>query len=445
VARRGGTCPYVKIVRRALFVILIAAAAAVSLAAQDLGSSNKIFRENKAAARPEKKASMAPKVRKPKPEPTRPQKAVTKPVIKAASKPLARTPVRIAPHNVATAAKPPIVSAAAMAEYRDLIARGSDELHRGSLPEAESLFEHAAAIWPANTEAFASLGKLYSDSLRWDAAERSFRAAFALAPGDGSINLGLSRALAQPVVSADLYARYEEAERLARTAVRSSETAAAYDQLGMTLELRGLIGAETESAYRQAIAADRRFAPAYAHLARLLRRKGKAAEANAAYASATANAVNAEEMTAVAASFQSEQRYAESVPLLMAAIHLEPRNYAAILLLGRALTVTGDHRDAESHLIGATRLSPFSFAGFAELGRLYIREDKADMALSILDHGAQLADRFERLELARDLESLGDLFRARGNASTAATAYSRSLTFDPERPSTIEKLGRVRR
>ena len=433
------------VVRSGVFILLIIAAGAANVAAQDLGSSNKLFGETKTAAEPAKKVSIEPSARKAKPRPSTPKRAAVKPARKLAPKAAAATPVRIAPKTPAIEAKPLLAANPALiADYRDMIARGSDEFARGSLPEAESLFQHATSLVPGSPEAFALLGSLYSASLRWEAAEGAYRKALALGSGDQAINVGLSRALSQPVVSADLYARYEEAERLARTAVRLSGTAAAFDQLGKTLELRGLIGVETESAYRQAIAADRQYAPAYAHLARLLRRKGKAADATAAYAAATANAVDAAQMSAVGASFQSEQRYAESVPLLMAALHLDPRNYAAMVMLGRALIVTGDLGGAEAHLIVAIRQSPFSFAAFEELARLYIRQGKADMALSALDHGAQLADRFERLELARDLESLGDLFAGKHDEKGAATAYMRSLAFDPERPTTVEKLAKLR-
>lgn len=433
---RSRSC--VGIVRCCVFAILILTVAAACVNAQDLGSSNKIFSGKKATAEPAKKAPVTTKARIAKPTHARTHKA--------AAKPAAKPPVRIAKRPAVTTSQPkPVLDGATLAEFARLIADGNDAVRRGAIPEAESLFEHAAAIRPGDPTAFVSLGRIYYDTMRWEAAEHAFRSALVLEPNDQTLNMYLSRVLAQPVMSAELSSRYEEAERLARTAMRLSGTAAAYDQLGAALERRGLIGAEAESAYRQAIAADRQFAPAYAHLGRLLRRNGKMADAAAAYKAAMANAVGVGEMTAVAASFQSEQRYAESISLLSSAVHLEPRNYTAMVLLGRALAVTGDRQGAETHLIMATRLSPLSFAAFAEMGRLYIRQGKPDMAASVLERGGMFADRFERAELALDLELLGDLFAEQGNRKAAERSYTRSLELDASRPSTSEKLARVRR
>ncbi|MEP6947272.1 MAG: tetratricopeptide repeat protein [Acidobacteriota bacterium] len=423
-----------------LGILLIAFSSAMS--AQDLGSSNKLFGDKKNVSKSEKKPAAAVRTKK--------TKRSSDPISRRVRKPAAdlKTPIRIAPRipeNTRIIPKAPL-SPSENAEYLSLITRARSARKLFDFPAAESLFLQATELNPTDPVAFVSLGSLYASTMRSEKAEKAYRTALVLDSKDADVYDALSRILAQPVVSANLSARYQEAEALARIAVEiDGRSAAIYDQLGATLELRGLLGSETQTAYRRSIATDPLYAPAYAHLERLLRRNGKLEEAKKEYSHATSNAVDVPQLIAVAASFQSEQRSQDSVQLLMTALHLEPRNYTALVLLGRALAVGGQFSASESSLIRATRVSPSSFAAFGELGRLYLRQGKFDMAESVMTHAAGVADSFERLELASDYETVGDRYAKKGDIKMAEKAYRTSVSLDATRESIAAKIAALRR
>lgn len=139
------------------------------------------------------------------------------------------------------------------------------------------------------------------------------------------------------------------------------------------------------------------------------------------------------ELISVADSFLSEQRSADSIPLLEKVLASDQENYAALVLLGRALLRNGDVRGAESYLWTATQASPMSFAAFGELGRLYLRQEVTAPAESILEKGEAVADVFERRELAGLYEQLGDLYAKRKLPSDALRAYKKAMLLDPSR------------
>ncbi|HEX3100722.1 MAG TPA: tetratricopeptide repeat protein, partial [Pyrinomonadaceae bacterium] len=144
--------------------------------------------------------------------------------------------------------------AGADAIYEKLIQDGNIARDDRNYSSAEAAYKRAVGIKPRDSRAIYGLGTLYSDQQRWEDAEKSYRNALQIEPRDPVVHVALSNVLSQPVSVSDLSARYEEAEKLARRAIELAPTnALAFDQLGVVLELRGLIGAETENAYRKAI------------------------------------------------------------------------------------------------------------------------------------------------------------------------------------------------
>ena len=204
------------------------------------------------------------------------------------------------------------------------------------------------------------------------------------------------------------------------------------DQLGVALELRGLVSGETENAYRKAIQLDPSFAPAYAHLGRLLRRRGLTKESAAAYQNAVDHSTDVAMMILVADVMQSEQRYAESEKLLYPAIDADPKNPAALLLLGRALTTQGNFTDAEIMLRRSLNVSSNGFMANSLLGDLFMRQGRFEDAENSLLLAIRFVPMSEKRRLSQQFETVGDGYFKSGKRRNAERAYQRAMSLDPE-------------
>ncbi len=101
------------------------------------------------------------------------------------------------------------------------------------------------------------------------------------------------------------------------------KNAVAWDRLGVALQSRGVWTSETEQAYRRAVQLDPQFAVAYAHLARVLNKMGRRADAEPLYAQAGQLAKDAPTLNLIAESLQAEQQWENSEPVLKRALELE--------------------------------------------------------------------------------------------------------------------------
>jgi tetratricopeptide (TPR) repeat protein len=447
------------------FSILVVLAFAIGASAQDLGSSNKLFGGSKKPT-PEKTAKKTPAASKPVAAKT---KATPKP--KAKPTPKASTAKASGPRKPATAssktkftefkdAQPSKVEITVGKPQRSVIESGSssEERYEGLIESgnaarddrnysaAESAYKSARVLKPKDPRATYGLGNLYSDQQRWEDAENAYRAALQIDPGNAIAHVALSYVLTQPIAAPDLADRYEEAEKVARKAIQlAPANALAFDQLGASLELRGLIGAETENAYRKAIQLDPGFAPAYAHLGRLLRRRGMKQESAAAYENAVKRSNDVATLILVAEVLQSEQRYAESEQLLQRALAGDPRNPGALLLLGRALMAQSKFVEAERALLSNLAVTANGFAGNSLLGSLYTRQGLFDRAESALLNAARTVSPLEKRGLSMQFESVGDGFMKTGNRRAAERVYRQAITFDAENQALVGKLSKAQR
>jgi tetratricopeptide (TPR) repeat protein len=440
--------------------------ASVCAIGQDLGSSNKLFGAPKAAApkkavvkktTPKRNASAA----KARPTPTRKRphdsttaaritrpaakKEIIAPLPKIQAKSKAPTPPKkteIRPSALPERNVP--VNAAAAELYEQLIEDGNAARDQRDYASAETAYARAKAIKPRDPRAVYGLGNLYSDQQRWDEAETAYRSALQLDPESAIVRIALSYVLSQPIFVENLSDRYEESEKLARRAIElAPSNALAYDQLGVSRELRGLIGRETEDAYRNAIRLDPAFAPPYAHLGRLLRRRGQVKESDAAYQNALRYSAEVSTMVLVAEVMQSEQRFAESEPLLQKAVKEDPRNPAALLLLGRALTTMGKYPDAERVLRRSLDVDPNGFMANLLLGSLYARQAKYEQAEIALLQALRFVSENEKRDLSQHFEIVGDGYMKNGNARNAERVYRRALSLDAGKESLAAKLARA--
>lgn len=449
----------------------------VSAFGQDLGSSNKLFgggKTNSSSGKKEVKKATA----KPKASPAKATAAKTK-TVKAKPKTTAKKSTLLpkpaanakvntkTPANTETAKKPgnvvttkidpatteiPRPKIAEMPDtagseelFENLIEQGNKARDERNYSAAEAAYKRARSVRSRDSRAAYGLGNLYSDQQRWGEAESHYRAALQIESGSAFAHIALSYVLTQPLLVSDLSERYAEAERLARRAIQfAPSNALAFDQLGVAMELRGLIGAETENAYRRAITLDPSFAPAYAHLGRLLRRRGLTKESSDAYQKALERSTDVATIVLVAEVMQSEQRFAESEKLLRKAVASDPRNQSALLILSRALTALGNFTDAETTLRKSLEIDPNGFVANSLMGTLFIRQGKVEMAENSLLQALRFVSDLEKRQLSQQFEAVGDGYTKAGKSAAAERSYRQAIALDIENVSLAGKLAAMK-
>lgn len=325
--------------------------------------------------------------------------------------------------------------------FEQSIAEGNIARDDREYNKAESAYLRAQSLQAKDARAIYGLGNLFSDQQRWDEAERAYRTAIEFEPNAPESYIALSFVLTQPIIGTDLGSRYAEAEKLARMAIKlDGENAVADDQLGVALELQGKIGDETQNAYKKAIQIDPNFALAYAHLGRLLRRKGFTNESSVAYRTAIQLSVDVPTMILVADVMQSQQKYVESEQLLRSALRDDPKNPTALYLLGRALTTRGSYDEAEKVLKKSAQVSPNSFISYSLLGSLSLRREQFDDAEKYLLKALNMVSPNEKNRLAEQFEAVGDGYLKNGKNKDAARVFQQALTLNVKKVGLAAKL-----
>lgn len=462
-------------VLRFSFLLIVFSVSAGIISAQDLGSSNGLFRAPNPTTK--KTSAGAPKKTAPKKmipaKKTTPTVAKTQPVKPknnaksnkssktgeltrtttarvstktAKSVNISRTQKTIQPpplNNIVITVGEPTTG-----EFSELYERAIEEGNAArdsrNYIKAETAYLRAQSLKSGDSRAIYGLGNLYSDQQRWEEAERAYRTAIELDPLAPESNIALSFVLTQPINGTNLSERYSEAEKAARRALElDSQNALAFDQLGVSLELQGIISSETENSYRKAIRLDPEFALAYAHLGRLLRRKGKADESTTAYKGAIQLSNDVPTMILVADVMQSQQRYMESEQLLRRALREDPKNPTALYMLGRALTIRGSFEEAETVLKKSVEVSPNSFVAYMLLGSMYARQNKFENAEKSLQKALKVVSPNEKKRLAQEFEAVGDGFVRAGKTKDAARVYQQALQLDGEKIGLSGKLSKA--
>ncbi len=342
------------------------------------------------------------------------------------------------------------VSAAASPSVED---RADDLLEKGNqfrdtrrFAEAEDAYQSILKLKPRDARAAYGLGNIYSDQQRWDEAEGAYRNAVQWSPFDADALVALSVVLVQPRTGAGNAKRLADAEGFVRRAVQiQPKNAVAWDRLGVALQARGIFNNETEQAYRRAVELDPEFAVAYAHLARVLKRLGRVAEAAPLYERAASLAKDPATLNLIAESLQAEQQWENSEPILKRALELDARNPNTLYLLGRLLVVYKRYQEAEPHLKLATEVSPRAFQPFNLLGRAYLAMDRYEDAEMIYERAAGFASPGDRKQLAGafGFSGVGDGYLKANKKSSAVRAYRRALELDPDNKDLEQKLSKA--
>ena len=362
------------------------------------------------------------------------KKSGTKPAT-TGTKPVSRTtgPTRIKPSN---------------AEHiEELLDKGNEARDARKFTDAETAYKEVLKLSPRDARAAYGLGNVYSDQQRWDDAEAAYRNSVAWAPKDADAHVALSVVLVQPSLSGDNAKRLADAETFARRSVQiDPKNAVGWDRLGVALQARGLLNSETEHSYRRAIELDPQFAVAYAHLARMLNRTNKPAEAAPLYEKAIELAKDPATLNLIADSLQGEQLWPQSEPVLKRALELDPNNLTSLLLMGRYLIVYRRFQEAEPFLKSATEVASRAFQPFNLLGRAYLGMDRFSDAEATYEHASTLAASAEKKQLAGlfGFEGVGDGYLKSNQKDKAVRAYQRALELDPNNNGAAQKLAKVR-
>ena len=338
--------------------------------------------------------------------------------------------------------------ASAVAErVEDLLDKGNAARDGRKFADAEEAYKEVLKLKPRDARAAYGLGNVYSDQQRWDDAEAAYRNSVTWAPTNADAYVALSVVLVQPRADGDTAKRFAEAETFARRSVQiDPKNAIGWDRLGVALQARGLANSETEHSYRRAIELDPQFAAAYAHLARVLNRLGKPAEAAPLYQKAIDLAKDPATLNLIAESLQGEQLWPQSEPVLKKALELDPQNPSSLLLMGRLLLVYRRFQEAEPYLKSATEVSSRAFQPFNLLARAYLGMDRFSDAEATYERASTFAGTGEKKQLAGlfGFEGVGDGYLKSNQKDKAVRAYQRALELDPNNSGAAQKLAKAR-
>jgi tetratricopeptide (TPR) repeat protein len=350
------------------------------------------------------------------------------------------------PSGKATGTTRPRASAVAE-RIEDLLDKGNAARDSRKFTEAEESYNEVLKLKPRDARAAYGLGNVYSDQQRLDAAEAAYRNSVTWAPTNADAYIALSVVLVQPRFDGDNAKRFADAETFARRSVQiDPKNAIGWDRLGVALQARGLANSETEHSYRRAIELDPQFAAAYAHLARLLNRIGKPAEAVPLYQKAIELAKDPATLNLIAESLQGEQLWPQSEPVLKRALELDAQNPTSLLLMGRLLIVYRRFQEAEPYLKSATEVSSRAFQPFNLLARAYLGMDRFSEAEATYERASALAGTGEKKQLAGlyGFEGVGDGYLKSNQKDKAVRAYQRALELDPNNSGAAQKLAKAR-
>ena len=329
----------------------------------------------------------------------------------------------------------------------ELLDKGNEARDSRKFADAETAYKEVLKLKPRDARAAYGLGNIYSDQQRWDDAEAAYRNSVAWSPNNADAYVALSVVLTRPRPNGDNARRFAEAEQFARRSVQiDPKNAVGWDRLGVALQARGLANSETEHSYRRAIELDPQFAAAYAHLARMLNRSNRQAEATPLYQKATELAKDPATLNLIAESLQGEQLWPQSEPVLKRALELDPNNLTSLLLMGRYLIVYKRFQEAEPLLKSATEVGSGAFQPFNLLGRAYLGMDRFSDAETTYETASTLATAGDKKQLAGifGFEGVGDGYLKSNQKDKAVRAYQRALELDPNNNGAAQKLARAR-
>lgn len=200
---------------------------------------------------------------------------------------------------------------------------------------------------------------------------------------------------------------------------------------------------DTESLYRQAIAAsgrnpaaERFLAYHYYNLGNAAKAAGRLEEAIARYrGSLEIDPQNSLVHNNLGMALQNSGRLAEAIPEYVRAVELSPTNANARNNLGVALASSGNAPEATRQLAESVRLDPSNAEAHNNLGALLFRQGKFTEAVAEYSQAARLAPGNPAV-----YDNLGDALARAGRAAEAAASYRQALKLNPNDPVALKRL-----
>jgi len=342
------------------------------------------------------------------------------------------------------AKKPKLTPEEIEAKYEESLDEGNKARDERRYTDAEKAYREGIQLKVKDFRAHYGLGNIFADQQRWEDAEKAYRDAFTQDSRNADINTALSFVLVQQRSVARKLADAEAAARRAITVDPSN--AVAFDRLGVAIEARGGSKAEAEDAFRRSTELDPNFALAYAHLARIQALNNKRKDSQNSYQRAIELAQDAPTLTLIAESYQADQRYEESEPLLEKALQMDDKYPPALYLLGAAYLVQRKYDEAESTLKRCIAASPKTFRSHYLLGSLYQRTNRFEDAESSYNRAADVANASDKKQLAGayGFMGLGDAYLKAGRPKDAVRVYQKAQTLDPTNQEVKSKIAEAR-
>ncbi len=268
--------------------------------------------------------------------------------------------------------------AVAPTEYEALYALGEAHRRRAAVDEARQAYERAIAARPTDADPHLGLGRLYAAAGRRDEAIAALRRAIALDATypDVQYELGV------------LVGGAEGVELLRRAVAGRADWPEAQVALADALLAAGSVE-EAEAAYRAAIAAHERNAPAHSGLGRALIRR---------------------------------EQWQEAERELRRALELVANDGGSALALGDVLSHTDRFEEAFEQYRHAADLDPRNPAGLLRAAELAVRQRRDVLASGFLDRLLE-----QHADLAAGLALYGDVMLMRGDQARARDYYQRAL------------------
>lgn len=187
----------------------------------------------------------------------------------------------------------------------------------------------------------------------------------------------------------------------------------------------------------QAVEQDPTLAIALANLAKVYQQLGRWELAQARLTQLVAlEPGNARAFYELGKALQKLERYEEAQAAYARALRLSPNLYVAHYELGTLLEVLGQPKAADAAYRRAIQINPRFEKPFVKLGRLYLKEDYAELAMQVLQAGAAVND-----ASAEIYDFLGLAYQQLKHHDRAIESFKKALELEPDRHVALFNLG----